>query len=357
MLTHLKARTRLIDSSTEAKQAITDVESSCFVLCLDSAKPQTIEEEAAQVWYGDWGLNRWYDKPVQFTVNGNGNSGYIGEHSAVDGGSSLRLNDYIQGYIRKDISKPTKALMDDYVQVTALDFPTTSEFSELVKTASSQLKTTIGDEEIVVSTAARFGDNTLSAKKTNSNTFVQLVFNLAAYRMYGELKPNYEPVTLTSFAQGRWTSCSMVTEEVLKFCQLAEDSNASQAAKRAAFEAALKAHAKNVTRTAGGMQNTEAHLLALKTMLRKNEEVPELFADLAHLKSQRWSLSASFLPSVHVHYGGFWPVVEDGIAIGTLIRGDRLDFLTVGSKGQAKEFSAFIEKAAADVGAIVGVTA
>lgn len=356
-LTFHKARTELMDSSPDAKQAISDIESSCFVLCLDSAQPKTLEEEAAQVWYGNYGLNRWYDKPVQFVVNGNGHSGYVGEHSAVDGGSSLRLNDYVQNFIREEVSKPTRTLMDDYVQITPLQFPTTNELSILITKASSQMRDTIGDEEIVASTFDQFGDDALSSRKTNSNTFAQLVLNLATYRMYGELKPNYEPVTLTSFTDGRWTSCSMVTDEVLNFCKLADDPKVGQGARKAAFETALKSHGKNVTRTAAGMENTEAHLLALKAMLRDGEEVPELFADEAHLKSQRWFLSASFLPSTHAHYYGFWQVVEDGVAIGTMIRGDRLEFLVAGANGRCKELSAFIQRAAEDAGAMLGIIA
>src|ERR1700753_269505 len=116
-------------------------------------------------------------------------------------------------------------------------------------------------------------------RKINANTFTQLILNLAAYRMYGELKPNYEPVTLTSFADGRWTSCSMVIEEVLKFCQLVDDPKARQSARLDAFEAAVRTHTKNVSTTAAGLENTEAHLLALQHMLREDEEVPEIFAD------------------------------------------------------------------------------
>ncbi|KAF2670067.1 hypothetical protein BT63DRAFT_228744 [Microthyrium microscopicum] len=353
------ARIKLMESSPEAGQSLEDVQSSCFILCLDNETPKTLEEEAAQVWYGK-GLNRFFDKPVQFTVNDNGHTGYIGEHSASDGGPSLRLNDYVQEFIRKAKNQPIRntAGLEAYrLQVDSLQFPATTELSEIVTKARAQFDKTISTEDMVSISCEGFGDIALSSKKTNSNTFVQVVLNLAAYRMYGELKPNYEPVALTSFNDGRWTSCSMVIEEVLKFCQLADDPTADQAARKAAFDAALIAHGKNVTTAADGTENTEAHLLALKEMIRDGEEAPELFKDPLHQKSQQWYLSASFLPSKHSHSYGFWQVVEDGMGIGNMIRPDKLQFLIVGANGGCKDYATHIQHAARDVGKIIGVVA
>jgi carnitine O-acetyltransferase len=53
----------------------------------------TLEERAHQYWHGD-GSNRWFDKPLQFIVNDNGTSGFMGEHSMMDGTPTHRLNDY-----------------------------------------------------------------------------------------------------------------------------------------------------------------------------------------------------------------------------------------------------------------------
>ena len=116
----------------------------------------------------------------------------------------------------------------------------------------------------------------------------------------------------------------MVIEEVMKFCQLADDNKATHTMRENALHAALRAHGRNITRVADGMENTEAHLLALKEMVRENEEMPELFLDPLTQKSQRWVLSAAFLQQEHDnHYWGFWQVVEEGFAIGDIIRSDR----------------------------------
>ena len=315
---------KLVALSPEAGQALEDIQSSCFVLCLDSSQPKTLQGMAEQVWYGE-GINRWFDKGVQFVVLGDGRTGAVAEHSASDGGPGMRLNDYVQGFIREFSGAPQEDVtgLDGSQHVTALQFPVTSELSDLITTARSRFQQTTSGETIVAASVDSFGERALSSQMRNANTCVQLIMNLAAYRMYGELKPNYEPVSLTTFADGRWTSCSMVIDEVLNFCRLASHPQSNQPARLDAFTTALKAHGKNVSTTADGLENTEAHLLALKEMLLEHEEMPQLFADPVHQKSQRWFLSASSLPSKHNHYYGFWQVVEDGFGIGHMIRPDK----------------------------------
>ncbi|PQE07594.1 carnitine O-acetyltransferase protein [Rutstroemia sp. NJR-2017a BBW] len=352
-----EARANLMATSPEAKRSIEEIERSCFVLCLDTEQPKTLEELAAQIWYGN-GSNRWFDKPTQWVVTANGRSGYIGEHSATDGGPSVRLNDYVQDFIRKASGRPTDMTSDldkHSHNVKPIKFPITDELSKLVLTARSQFEQTTSAEEIVPLSLDRFGQEAIASGKRNANTCIQLILNLAAYRMYGELKPNSEPVSLSSFADGRCSTCSMVTEEVLKFCQLADDPKANQAARLGAFDAARIAHGKNLSRTADGPLNTEAHLLALKQMLNENEETPELFLDQLLQKSQRWFFNATYLPSNHeVHYG-HRQFNEDGFGIGSMIRADRFDLLICTANGRGKELSSHIKRAADDVGIMLGI--
>ena len=292
------------------------------------------------MWFGKNGINRWFDKPIQFILNGNGTAGVVAEHSACDGTPTMRIAEYIYGFAENALEKLTgitngeKALkelagitngVEDYGQpVTVLKFPTTNELSKLAMTASRDFERTISIEDIVAFTCDEWGGDALSSRRINPNYCVQLILILAAYRMYGELKPCYEPVSLRSFASGRWASCSMVIEEILKFCQLIDDNKATHTMRENALHAALRAHGRNITRVADGVENTEAHLLALREMVRENEEIPELFLDPINQKSQRWVLSAAFLQQEHDnHYWGFWQVVEEGFAIGDIIHSDR----------------------------------
>jgi carnitine O-acetyltransferase len=55
------ARKILIEAAPGNKKALEAVEAASFIVCLDDAKPVTLEERAHSYWHGD-GKNRWYDK-------------------------------------------------------------------------------------------------------------------------------------------------------------------------------------------------------------------------------------------------------------------------------------------------------
>jgi carnitine O-acetyltransferase len=80
-----------------------------IVVCLDDTKPVTRDEASWACWVGD-GKNRFYDKHqcmrhflhfrtkancVVVIVFENGKSGFLGEHSCMDGTPTLRLNEFV----------------------------------------------------------------------------------------------------------------------------------------------------------------------------------------------------------------------------------------------------------------------
>ncbi|KAI5307321.1 hypothetical protein KEM56_007586 [Ascosphaera pollenicola] len=92
------AREILLKASPANAGSLKDIEAASFVVCLDDAKPVTLEERSRQYWHGD-GKNRWFDKPLQFIVNDNGTAGFMGEHSMMDGTPTQRINDYVNAMI------------------------------------------------------------------------------------------------------------------------------------------------------------------------------------------------------------------------------------------------------------------
>lgn len=79
-----------------------------IIVCLDDAKPVTREDASWACWVGD-GKNRFYDKHqcmhllpnsarktnyVSVIVFENGKSGFMGEHSCMDGTPTLRMNEF-----------------------------------------------------------------------------------------------------------------------------------------------------------------------------------------------------------------------------------------------------------------------
>ena len=84
----------LLKAHPDHKALLEKIESSSFLLCLDSAKPVTRDELSRGCWHGD-GRNRFYDKSLQFIVYDNAKAGFMGEHSCMDGTPTCRLNEYV----------------------------------------------------------------------------------------------------------------------------------------------------------------------------------------------------------------------------------------------------------------------
>ncbi|KAG8694261.1 Carnitine O-acetyltransferase mitochondrial, partial [Ceratobasidium sp. 394] len=76
------AREHLAKNPNNA-EALKRIESAIVVVALDDTKPVTREDVSWACWVGD-GKNRFYDKH-QFIVFENGKSGFLGEHSCMDG--------------------------------------------------------------------------------------------------------------------------------------------------------------------------------------------------------------------------------------------------------------------------------
>ena len=104
----LQAHSHLISSSSTNAATLATIRTSAFVLSLDNATPspaleplahsatnkssEGIKEFSERLWKAGGAsmgpgeaANRWWDKPLQWVVFANGESGFIGEHSCMDG--------------------------------------------------------------------------------------------------------------------------------------------------------------------------------------------------------------------------------------------------------------------------------
>lgn len=70
-------------------QSIRTIQQAAFVICLDEAEPTEIVDFSRKLWMGECEAgNRWWDKPLQWVVYRNGESGFIGEHSCSESRAS-----------------------------------------------------------------------------------------------------------------------------------------------------------------------------------------------------------------------------------------------------------------------------
>ncbi|ORY18537.1 carnitine O-acetyltransferas-like protein [Clohesyomyces aquaticus] len=338
----LKAASQANAASVEA------IESASFVVCLDDASPVTLEERAHQYWHGD-GSNRWYDKPLQFIINENGTSGFMGEHSMMDGTPTHRLNDYANMLIFTNalpFDDPT--IRSDLPDPTPLRFTITADLQKDIEAAQAHFSRQIGAHELRVQAYQGYGKGLIKKFKCSPDAYVQMIIQLAYHKFYGKNRPTYESAATRRFQQGRTETCRTVSDESVAFCAAMADPNVDAPTAQKLFRDALNAHVKYITDASDG-RGVDRHLFGLKKCLKDGEPVPALYQDPAYGYSSTWFISSSQLSSEYFNGYGWSQVVDDGWGIAYMINENSIQF-NVCSKGLGSDkMSFYLNEAAGDI--------
>ncbi|CAJ2512345.1 Uu.00g053600.m01.CDS01 [Anthostomella pinea] len=342
------ARKVLLDASPKNKAALEAIEASSFVVCLDDASPVTLEERAHQYWHGD-GQNRWFDKPLQFIVNDNGTSGFMGEHSIMDGTPTHRLNDYVNDVIfnnKLDFSNPAaRSSLSDPV---AVNFGITKEVQGEIDRATRDFDTVIGQHELAVQAYQGYGKGLIKKFKCSPDAYVQMIIQLAYYKMYGKNRPTYESAATRRFQQGRTETCRTVSDESVAFCSSMADPSVSDQDREALFRKAVAAHIEYIGAASDG-KGVDRHLFGLKKLLEPGEDVPAIYTDPAFAYSSSWYLSTSQLSSEFFNGYGWSQVIDAGFGIAYMINENSISFNIVSKGLGSQKMSYYLNEAAGDI--------
>ena len=319
------AREVLLKAHPSNAKALEAIEAASFVVCLDDASPVTLEERAHQYWHGD-GENRWFDKPLQFIINENGTSGFMGEHSMMDGTPTHRLNDYVNNVIfnnKLDFSDPS--VRSNLPEPTPIKFHITKDVQAEIDRATKDFAEVIGAHELVVQAYQGYGKGLIKKFKCSPDAYVQLVIQLAYFKMYGKNRPTYESAATRRFQQGRTETCRSVSDESVAFCSAMGDASIEPKTTAELFHKAVKAHVEYISAASDG-KGVDRHLFGLKKLLGPNEEVPAIYKDPTFGYSSKWFISSSQLSSEYFNGYGWSQVVDDGWGIAYMINENRLVF-------------------------------
>jgi carnitine O-acetyltransferase len=316
------ARDILLKASPKNKDALEAIESSSFVVCLDDAAPVTLEERAHQYWHGD-GANRWYDKPLQFIVNDNGTSGFMGEHSMMDGTPTHRLNDYVNDLIfgnKLDFSDPS--IRSNLPEPQVLKFDITKEVQSEIDRATKDFNDVISKHQLAVQAYQGYGKGLIKKFKCSPDAYVQMVIQLAYYKMYGKSRPTYESAAVRRFQLGRTETCRTVSDDSVAWVKSMSDSSIDDKTRVDLFRKAINAHVEYITAASDG-KGVDRHLFGLKKLLEPGQEVPAIYQDPAYSYSSSWHLSTSQLSSEFFNGYGWSQVIDAGFGIAYMINENR----------------------------------
>ena len=318
------ARSELLAANPSNTATLQAIEASSFIVCLDDASPVTLEERAHQYWHGD-GMNRWFDKPLQFIINDNGTSGFVGEHSMMDGTPTHRLNDYANMLIftnKLDFSDPS--IRSDLPEPLALKFHLNPTVTKEIHRAANDHDALIAQHDLKVQAYQGYGKGLIKKFKCSPDAYVQMIIQLAYKKMYSINRPTYESAATRRFQQGRTETCRSVSDESVAFCDAMADPEISSEQCVKAFRAATDAHVKYISDASDG-KGVDRHLFGLKKCLKEGEELPEIYKDRAYGYSSTWRISTSQLSSEYFNGYGWSQVVDDGWGIAYMINENRYE--------------------------------
>lgn len=303
-----------------------DIFRSSFVLCLDDTLPVLFEERLRYCWHGD-GKNRYFDKPLQFFVAANGASGFLGEHSRMDGTPNLTLNNYVCDELKKfkdygifdsvaasePLEPPSELLFD-------IPFATAKEIAE----AERKFQATAVDGHLLkVWRYQGYGKNLIKKFKTSPDAFVQILIQLAFFKYTGTLKPTYESATTRKYKFGRTETNRSALYEVLKFVEAFNSEKTSVEEKIQAYRAAVARQNSYIKLASNGLA-VDRHIYGLKKLLQPGEH-SDFLTDPMTLYSSTWYLSTSQLSSEYFNGYGWSEVHELGVGLPYMINKDWLN--------------------------------
>lgn len=311
-----------IRSDNLNKKSLDVIQKAMFLLCLDKQpkimnSPSPIIEKLQNFIHGGGseynGGNRWYDKCLQIIVCENGLIGHNMEHSPSEGFSLVKLVRHVLNYMSKT---PVEwSSVENSTVPTKINFNFSKETLKAIDQAKHSLNNLRDDIDIKGLHFTDFGSDYIKSNGYSPDSFIQMAFQLAYYRLHGLRGVLYEVATLHKFLYGRMEIIHSTSTEAVEFCKTMLDYNASLREKVMALKIAVAAH-KHAVNEAHRGEGLDTLLLGLKRAAREiGIEVPKLFEDYGFRMCYYYRLVTSQLPMKFELLGSFGPLFIDGYGL------------------------------------------
>lgn len=338
------ARQALIAASPLNAASLERIESSIIVVALDDKTPVTREDISWQCWVGD-GRNRFYDKH-QLIVFDNGRSGFIGEHSCMDGTPTLRLNEFILASVARNTTDH-KTSVRHLPTPKALRFELNSAVEQHISQAERNFDELVGKHNLLVLHYEGYGKETIKKFNASPDAWVQLVKQLAFHKLYNRPGVCYESCQTRKYQFGRTEVIRSASNESKEWAEAMLNTHQTDIHRAALFRKAMKRHLQYASWAADG-QGVDRHLFGLKKLIREGELLPKIYEDESYSKTNHWELSTSQLSSPFVDGWGYGEVVPDGYGLSYAIGDNYLRWTITSMKSDSAELRHYLAEAATE---------
>ncbi|KAG1052324.1 hypothetical protein G6F43_005523 [Rhizopus delemar] len=303
-------------------QSFKAIDESLFVFCLDDySSPSDLDLSHRNIFHGRNGRNRWFDKALQFIVENSGRAGLNGEHSPADAVIPSRIVDDVLS--REPIQ--TEAAPVHLAPPKPLRWEVSGQVQQAIRTAEENASKLIQDLDSVLLHYHSYGSNLMKKAQVSPDGWLQMAFQLAYYRQYGQPCPTYESASTRKFLTGRTETVRTCSVESVAFTKAWDDKEIKMADKLNLFQKAIANHLEYMKAASNG-QGVDRHLLGLRCQMTAEEATSEdagIYQDPAYWGSQYWLLSTSNTSPGDWAWGGFGAVVPEGYGINYAIGKER----------------------------------
>lgn len=161
-------------------------------------------------------------------VYDNGRSGFLGEHSCMDGTPTLRMNEFILASLafnKIDLGPTTISDPSSLPPVTELVFDTDAKIRSLVEQSEKRFDDLIGAHDLHVLHYEGFGKDFTKKHRISPDATAQLIKQLAFYKFMGRTGVAYESAQTRKFQLGRTEVIRSASNESKAWVEAMQDPN------------------------------------------------------------------------------------------------------------------------------------
>ena len=364
------------------QDALKLIDDALLMVCLDDDEVETRTDMARNLLIGNT-KNRWWDKQ-QLIVAPNGMMGFCFEHSYSDGLGWARFIHEVMcdnlGYHAPPVGsliEPLKTFPESAELVSSqpspklltLDVGEEEAYDFYDQVGDADWRTALGDylylqERVQLQTCdfEDFGKNEMKTWGVSPDAGCQMAYQLAYYRIHGEMPGVYESCATRKFFHGRTETIRSSSPEMKAMVLAVNEAMKIGADLSSAKEAVAAAAAQHVavSKNAQNGEGVDRHLKALKDVL-DNHMAPapqppqygepqdmdiarKFFSHPMIGRSGTWDLSTSNASgSPFIDIFGFGAVSETGYGIGYLIFDDKVVFNITCFNEMKPKYDAIVE--------------
>uniref|UniRef100_A0AC35TZA6 Carn_acyltransf domain-containing protein n=1 Tax=Rhabditophanes sp. KR3021 TaxID=114890 RepID=A0AC35TZA6_9BILA len=255
-------------------------------------------------------INRWYDKTLQILISVDGKAAISYEHTPLDGPPVGAMCDFICDFMEEGVFKGSTNSLKVHT-ATRLQFDIDNDIKAAVKKSLAESDRVSNNLDVKVHTFTKFGKNLPKQMKMSPDSFIQLAFQLAFYRLHGRHPPTYETASIRKFDEGRTETIRLPNIDTANFVETFADGKVDKEKLGELLRKAVESH-KNYSVAAMNGRGVDRHLLGLRLAARElGIETPQLFKEDAYQKMMHFNVSTSQVPTKHDMAMGFGPSAPD----------------------------------------------